>query len=206
MEIRIRINSGEFGLYVIGTESVPCEKEFNQWTDALYFYWKELQDKKSHKNNEYLEKSVVQIEKKTEIPDTENKKEVKLKSCSRCRQNKSVEEFNKNKCAFDGLQTYCRSCAHEVVREWSKKNRSSKNKEEVKQPEKTIVKKIPLAETKKNFQWNKERDKILRDNFNELGHGGIYDKSLLPGFSLMDIRQRCIELGLLNKYGVSPDS
>lgn len=53
----------------------------------------------------------------------------------------------------------------------------------------------------KTLNFTKERDRILRDNFEELGHGGIFDKSLLPGFSLAEIRQRCIELGLLDKYG-----
>jgi hypothetical protein len=57
----------------------------------------------------------------------------------------------------------------------------------------------------KTLNFTKERDKIIRDNFDVLGHSGIYDKSLLPGFSLAEIRQRCIKLGLLDKFGVRPD-
>lgn len=34
----------------------------------------------------------------------------KLKVCSVCRDEKSVEEFNKNKCKTDGLQTSCKPC------------------------------------------------------------------------------------------------
>ncbi len=55
---------------------------------------------------------------------------------------------------------------------------------------------------KKGFYWTAARDRILRDNFEALGPGGIYDKSLLPGFSLHEIRDRCISLKLLDQYGI----
>ena len=60
-------------------------------------------------------------------------------------------------------------------------------------------------ERHKTLNFTKERDKILRDNFDVLGHSGIFDKSLLPGFSLAEIRTRCIELQLLNQFGVRLD-
>lgn len=56
----------------------------------------------------------------------------------------------------------------------------------------------------KTLNFTGKHDKIVRDNFEAMGPGGIYDKSLLPGFSLAEIRQRCIELRLLDKYGNRP--
>ena len=60
-------------------------------------------------------------------------------------------------------------------------------------------------ERHKTLNFTTERDRIIRDNFDVLGHSGIFDKSLLPGFSLAEIRQRCIELKLLDKFGVRPE-
>jgi hypothetical protein len=33
-----------------------------------------------------------------------------MKSCSKCKENKLVEEFHKNRRAPDGLEYYCKSC------------------------------------------------------------------------------------------------
>jgi len=54
-----------------------------------------------------------------------------MKLCSRCRQKKPLEDFNKKR---DGYQTYCRSCDNERNREWYYANkdrtlqRNSRNK------------------------------------------------------------------------------
>jgi len=50
--------------------------------------------------------------------------------------------------------------------------------------------------------WTKKRDAILREKFNDdllVGHSLPAE---LSGFSLTEIRQRCIELKLLNQFGV----
>jgi len=59
------------------------------------------------------------------------------------------------------------------------------------------------ASSQKGFYWTEKRDKIIKDNFEELGPSGIYDKSLLPGFSLTQIRKHCQDLGLMDQYGNS---
>jgi hypothetical protein len=56
----------------------------------------------------------------------------------------------------------------------------------------------------KTLGFNAKRDRVLRENFEELGVSGIFDKSLLPGFSLTEIRKRCMDLGLLDQYGLKP--
>ena len=33
-----------------------------------------------------------------------------MKTCSKCKQNKQLSEFHKNRCRNDGLQDYCKSC------------------------------------------------------------------------------------------------
>jgi hypothetical protein len=71
--------------------------------------------------------------------------------------------------------------------------------------EETPVKKKRAYVHHKTLKFTAKRDRILRDNFDELGHSGIFDKSLLPGFSLAEIRQRCIELKLLDQYGNRPE-
>jgi hypothetical protein len=64
-------------------------------------------------------------------------------------------------------------------------------------------KEIRDKEIGKSFYWTNKRDKIIKENFNELGASGIFDKSLLPGFSLTQIRTRCQDLGLIDQYGNS---
>ena len=44
-----------------------------------------------------------------------------MKTCSKCGENKSLEDFNKNKSRPDGLQHNCRACQSESKREWAKK-------------------------------------------------------------------------------------
>jgi len=67
---------------------------------------------------------------------------------------------------------------------------------------KAVVKKDGGSYQRKgSFNWTWRRDNIVRANFDVLGPSGIYDKSLLPGFTLHDIRKRCQVLGLMDQYG-----
>jgi hypothetical protein len=92
--------------------------------------------------------------------------------------------------------------ADEVIKEVDEKATSK-----VIKPVDSVVKPIllpgekPIINQEKNFDWNKKRDEIIRDNFDELGPSGIFDKSLLPGFSLAEIRVRCQYLDLIDEYG-----
>ena len=45
-----------------------------------------------------------------------------MKSCSKCGQNKSKENFHKNKNAKDGLSAYCKVCAIQNAKRWNKNN------------------------------------------------------------------------------------
>jgi len=53
----------------------------------------------------------------------------------------------------------------------------------------------------KNFEWNSKRDGILVANYDDLGVSGIFDKGLLPGFTMTEIRRRCQDLKLMDEYG-----
>jgi hypothetical protein len=44
-----------------------------------------------------------------------------MKTCSRCKENKSLNHYCKSKIARDGLQKYCKTCAKAIHKEWSGK-------------------------------------------------------------------------------------
>lgn len=50
------------------------------------------------------------------------------KLCSRCGEDKSIENFNKNKLKQDGLQTCCRICQNNGDKIWYSKNRNNRIK------------------------------------------------------------------------------
>jgi len=113
------------------------------------------------------------------------------KYCSKCSELKPLSDFNKSKADRTGHQTVCRDCQRKINIEWKQKHR----------PKKTEHSAIIKPVKQKSFAWTKEQDQILRDNFDELGPSGIFDKSLLPGFGLLEIRRRYQDLGLLDQYG-----
>jgi hypothetical protein len=45
-----------------------------------------------------------------------------MKKCSRCKQDKTVDNYSKNEKAKDRLQSNCKQCATEAAREWYKRN------------------------------------------------------------------------------------
>lgn len=45
-----------------------------------------------------------------------------FKVCSRCRQNKPISSYQKNRSKVDGVGTYCSTCATEISKEWQSKN------------------------------------------------------------------------------------
>lgn len=115
--------------------------------------------------------------------------------CSKCNISRPSSMFYPNK----GV---CKICISEYNKKYQgethqkrKSNKKSSGTPYIKLPgEKTVS-------PEKNFHWNEKRDRVLRDNFDELGVQGIFDKSLLPGFSLTEIRKRCMELCLIDEYG-----
>ena len=52
-----------------------------------------------------------------------------------------------------------------------------------------------------NLGYSLTADEIIRKNFNDLGMQGIFDKGILPDFSLTEIRARCQAIGLIDEYG-----
>lgn len=48
-----------------------------------------------------------------------------MKSCGKCKQELSIDNFAKNKARYDGLQGYCRKCDKEKGSQYAKNNRSS---------------------------------------------------------------------------------
>lgn len=58
---------------------------------------------------------------------------METKICKKCGQEKSLDQFNKQKRTKDGLRTWCRTCFSKVVAEWASKDlvkrRASRNKD-----------------------------------------------------------------------------
>ncbi len=52
-----------------------------------------------------------------------------MKQCSKCKQSKSLSEFNKNKWKKDGLQTRCRTCTTKQHRSYYNKNKEKQKKQ-----------------------------------------------------------------------------
>ncbi len=48
-----------------------------------------------------------------------------MKICSKCKIDKDLDQFNKNKAKHDGLQTFCRDCSHIKFKEYYEKNKES---------------------------------------------------------------------------------
>jgi len=105
--------------------------------------------------------------------------------------------------------------ATEIIEAELKKPDTKKQEktEQHKEPSETTeqLKKLALEQQKKNIEENKrfhERctqkiDDTIRKNFDDLGVSGIYDASLLPGFTLGEIRHRCQDLGLVDAFGLT---
>lgn len=58
-----------------------------------------------------------------------------MKICLKCKENKNLFEFNKNKTNKDGLQNYCKNCKRKSDKKWIEENpsiwkESNKNKNE----------------------------------------------------------------------------
>jgi hypothetical protein len=120
------------------------------------------------------------------------------KVCSHCKKSKPLDAFHKSQTDSFGRQNTCKECNSIYNKEYKK----AKKKSVTVNPDPiTLPGKKPAFVPKKNIDWNKDRDKVLRDNFDELSVSGIFDKSLLPGFSMTDIRTRCMELSLIDEYG-----
>lgn len=145
------------------------------------------------------DKKHVEEKQETEVPKKVHI-EISEKHCQKCNKTKPVSEFNKSK--IYGYQSACRDCQkkirlkYEPKKEPDIKSEKQPDGELKKQPDKPVLK-----SRKDAFQWTKDKDKIICDNFGKLGVSGIYDKSLFPGFSLAEIRKRCQELNLIDQYG-----
>lgn len=137
------------------------------------------------------------------------------KTCKQCKKTKPLDAFSKKDGGRLGRTHICKTCNHENYLKISKDKvgrrhlpKKSKDQPDIK-PEKQpdLKPETPKPEPKKTLGWTPERDQKLRDAFTkkDLGVSGIYDASILPGFSLTEIKQRCQELGLLDQYGLRPE-
>lgn len=70
-----------------------------------------------------------------------------MKKCTKCKEDKSLDEFNKNKTRKDGLQNICKNCSQEKSRNYYQNNVEVQRK---------IIK-----------TQNKRRKQECRDNINE---------------------------------------
>ena len=200
---------GENGkpLIVINEESFSLEiRKIDELTKQLLTIWLESTSKKIHQL--ISDEKTVEEKQETEAPKTASTEvpekvfiskkilipkkipmETSEMTCNKCKKSKPLDDFNKSKADRTGHQRICRECQRKINFEWKQKHRPKKTE----QPTKT--------ESKKTLSWTKERDAVIRDNFKDQGVSGIYDKSMLPGFTMTEIRRRCQDLYLLDDYG-----
>jgi hypothetical protein len=81
---------------------------------------------------------------------------MEVKTCSKCRVEKSVEEFGKNKRCTDGYQFSCRLCTSDAKKEYY-----AKNKERV------------LNDTKRWYEKNKEKRAISKKNYRQANKDAV---------------------------------
>lgn len=62
-----------------------------------------------------------------------------LKYCSKCKSNKPIDLFNKNKARYDGLQTHCRECTQKKFREYYSDNKEYHKKQIIKNKKQYIT-------------------------------------------------------------------
>lgn len=49
-----------------------------------------------------------------------------MKRCKRCGRELDESSYNKSSSSSDGLQTYCRSCQHEMARSWKERKQNER--------------------------------------------------------------------------------
>lgn len=178
------------------------------------------------KNNRKPNKTIHKPNKAMEKPNStkkdsqKNHDKVTEKRCPKCDKTKPVSDFNKASHDHTGYQSYCRDCSNKIRLLYHEKQERYKDRFNFVEPEKQPAinqetqpainqekqPEKPRIDPKTVFQWTPAKDKILRNNFNELGVSGIFDKILLPGFGLTEIRHRCQELGLIDQFGLKKES
>lgn len=47
---------------------------------------------------------------------------METKYCKRCKEEKSIQAFSRNRCRKDGLQDYCKECNKALLLQWTEKN------------------------------------------------------------------------------------
>jgi transketolase len=98
-------------------------------------------------------------------PTRRTKKEKEMKVCAKCKQEKSLECFSKNRAAKDGKVCYCRECRKDIQKKWREKNKEyfkeyskkyrEENKEKIKEKRKEY-KEYLKEYHKKYYEENKD--------------------------------------------------
>jgi len=92
-----------------------------------------------------------------------------MKTCSKCKKLKGLEDFHKNKAMRDGLANQCKPCANEAKSKWKKANRTACNKQYrrayTKNPDKfkQFTKNWKKSNPGKMATFNSKRTKARRD-------------------------------------------
>lgn len=79
-----------------------------------------------------------------------------MKICSKCKQEKSITEFNVMKRMADGLNIYCRKCQYLYNKEYREKNKEKLKKHQATQEYKESRRKFRIRHKKAIAEYNKE--------------------------------------------------
>lgn len=73
-----------------------------------------------------------------------------MKTCSQCKENKSVSEFYRRLASVDGFQFICKDCARILGRGWTR-DHAQKNREKVRAWERANPERVRLQRIGKNY-------------------------------------------------------
>lgn len=130
-----------------------------------------------------------------------------MKKCSKCKLNKTIDDFHKSSRSRDGLHSYCKACSSKSKKAWFKKNRDralaemrdyyKNNKEKINQKTREhYFKNLDLYKTynKKYYQANKEK----RREYLKTYENSRYENDLQ--FKLKRILRCRLNVAIKNKY------
>jgi hypothetical protein len=89
-----------------------------------------------------------------------------MKKCSKCKEIKHTDQFNRNKSRKDGLQCYCRDCEKECGKKWRKGNTEyiKQSNKQWKEDNSDHVKEYNKKYNKDNTEQKQAKDREWKDN------------------------------------------
>ena len=114
---------------------------------------------------------------------------MKTKKCSKCKEVKAVDEFQKNKSSKDGLRSQCKVCTSERSRKYYEENREAEREKNRKYHEENRE-----AERERHRKYEKENREMTRAMATKSGRFAL-EEDLVILDETLTIYQKAVKLG-----------